>query len=264
MNEEFSSPQPGTRDCCQVTMTRPRVRPLYVVAAVSALVLCGFAFRGKVRAVAVGALQTVKGRKTVAERVGQFGAAVHSRLAPRFKEIGVAYPPKKIILLGLKQERMIEVWVSGGNDRFEHLKTYPILAASGNLGPKLAEGDRQVPEGLYRIESLNPNSLYHLALRVNYPNNFDKEKGRLEGRTRLGSDIMVHGKSASVGCLAMGDQAAEDLFVMAAETGIENIQVILSPVDFRLRRSPSDLPKAPLWTAELYRQIEAEMTKLRK
>jgi hypothetical protein len=69
------------------------------------------------------------------------------------------------------------------------LKTYPILAGSGTLGPKLVEGDGQVPEGLYRVESLNPNSSFHLALRVNYPNEFDRAKGKLDGpgQTHLNS-----------------------------------------------------------------------------
>ena len=82
---------------------------------------------------------------------------------------------------------------------------------SGRLGPKLKEGDRQVPEGLYRVESLNPNSRYHLSLRVNYPNEQDKSYGRLDGRNNLGTDIMIHGKDCSIGCLAMGDPSCDFL-----------------------------------------------------
>jgi hypothetical protein len=43
---------------------------------------------------------------------------------------------------------------------------------------------------------------------------------------------MIHGDARSRGCLAMGDPASEDLFVLAALTGIENVKVILTPVDF--------------------------------
>jgi murein L,D-transpeptidase YafK len=152
--------------------------------------------------------------------------------------------------------------VSGKDGRLRFLRAYPIIAASGRLGPKLAEGDRQVPEGLYKIESLNPNSLYHLALRIGYPNAFDRKKGKLDGRTDLGCDIMIHGSDASIGCLAMGDQAAEDLFILVAETGIENIDVILSPVDFRLRDLPPDMPPVPEWTSEIYEDIRNELLKL--
>ena len=202
-----------------------------------------------------------KVRKTVSDRVAEFGGVVRERLLPRFEKIGVAYPPRKIVFVGLKDERELEVWVSDGG-ALRHLKTYPILGASGKLGPKLAEGDRQVPEGLYCIELLNPNSLFHLSLRVSYPNAFDRAKAEAEGRTNLGGDIMIHGKRASIGCLAMGDEAAEDLFVLAAEAGVENIAVILSPVDFRVRSLPDALPDLPEWTPELYREIERELVKL--
>lgn len=202
-------------------------------------------------------LLKLQGRKTVTDRLEQYGATARERLAPDFEKIGIPYPPDNIVLVGIKQEKRLEVWVSG-----RLLKSYPILGASGGLGPKLRQGDRQVPEGLYQIESLNPNSRYHLALRVNYPNAFDKKKGRLDGRSNLGSDIMIHGKSASVGCLAMGDQAAEELFVLAAETGIENISLILTPVDFRTQQLPADCPHLPVWTSELYDAIRKELEKL--
>lgn len=198
------------------------------------------------------------------DRLSEFGAIVRARLQPRFSEIGVSYPPKKLVLFGLKQEKQLEVWVSGGSTGFRLLKTYPILAASGVIGPKLREGDKQVPEGLYKIESLNPNSRFHLALRVNYPNTFDQERGRRDGRTHLGSDIMIHGGAASIGCLAMGDQAAEDLFVLAAETGIQNISVILAPIDFRVRELSTNLPPLPEWTPELYSDIRKALAPLKR
>ena len=121
----------------------------------------------------------------------------------------------------------------------------------------------QVPEGLYRIESLNPNSTYHLALRVNYPNQFDKARGKLDAREDLGCDIMIHGKDCSIGCLAMGDKAAEDLFILAAKAGIRNVSVILTPVDFRVRELPGNMPPVPDWTPELYQQVETELIKLK-
>lgn len=93
------------------------------------------------------------------------------------------------------------------------LFAYHILAASGTVGPKLREGDEQVPEGIYSISGLNPNSQFHLSLRVDYPNTNDRQQAQLESRTNLGQDIMIHGRAASIGCLALGDEAAEDLFI---------------------------------------------------
>lgn len=234
-------------------------RRIYALLAILVLGLCALPFRNRLRTPVAAVAQRVRGRKTVADRVAQFGPAVRARLGVDLERLGVAYPPSQVVLVGLKQERQLEVWVS---DPPRLLKSYPILGASGVLGPKLREGDRQVPEGLYRIESLNPNSLYHLALRVNYPNAFDKAKGALDGREDLGCDIMIHGKDCSIGCLAMGDEAAEELFVLAAETGRDNMAVILSPVDFRVRELPPRMPELPEWTAGLYDAIRQELMKL--
>jgi hypothetical protein len=237
-------------------MTRAPILVAVLVPAIFAI-----PFAAKVRRPVVAVIQMLRGRKTVEDRVEQYGGAVFQRLAPAFERIGAAYPPEKITLVGIKQDNLLEVWVS---DPPKLLKSYPIRGASGVLGPKLREGDKQVPEGLYRIESLNPNSLYHLALRVNYPNAFDKSKGRLDGRDDLGSDIMIHGGTGSVGCLAMGDEAAEDLFILAAETGIDNISVILTPVDFRTDELPENMPEIPGWTPGLYTSIKRALMRLEK
>ncbi len=205
--------------------------------------------------------RAMAGKKTAQDRVAEFGEAVEKRVAADFSRVGVAYPPETIALLGFKQERRLEVYAGGHDGRNRWVRSYPILAASGTLGPKLREGDRQVPEGLYRISFLNPNSLYHLSLRVNYPNEFDRARAGKDGRTNLGGDIMIHGRRAPIGCLAMGDEAAEGLFVLAALTGIENVRVVLSPVDFRKTRVHA-LPKlAPQWTSELYVTIQKELMK---
>lgn len=237
-----------------------KVRRVYLLIALLALVASLLPFRAKVRSLVVSTIQFARGKKTVSDRVAEFSNAVHKRLLPYFDSVGTPYPPRKVILVALKQEQTLEVWVAGDDDIFKLLRTYTVLAASGGTGPKLREGDGQVPEGLYFIESLNPNSLYHVSLRVNYPNNFDKQKAKLDQRENLGSDIMIHGKSVSIGCLAMGDEAAEDLFVLAAEVGIQNVRVILSPADLRVRSISA--PRQPAWTTELYEDIRRELAKL--
>ena len=199
--------------------------------------------------------------KTVEDRVAEFGDVVRARLAPRFEAAGVSYPPRELTLVGIKDERRLDVYGAGPDGMIRYVCTYPILGASGMLGPKLREGDRQVPEGIYRVPELNPNSDFHLSIRLNYPNEFDNAQAASEGRTNLGGDIMIHGDSRSRGCLAMGDPAAEDLFVLAALTGIENITVILSPVDFRIGRSPELPASAPAWTPELYERLKRELAR---
>jgi len=168
-----------------------------------------------------------------------------------------------MIFLGMKKEKRLEVWVAPKNGTFALLKSYPIIGTSGGLGPKLEEGDSQMPEGIYRIDFLNPNSRYHLSLHIDYPNAYDKAKAVSDGRTKLGGDIMIHGSAWSDGCFAMGDPAAEDLFVLVAETGTANVSVILSPVDFRVRTLPEKMPNVPAWTKELYSLLSQKMQTLK-
>lgn len=202
-----------------------------------------------------------KGKYTVADRVAQFGARVQSRLKPRFDAAGVAYPPEFILLAGFKKESRLELYGGKAPHQLTHIWSYPILGASGTQGPKLREGDRQVPEGFYAIASLNPNSRFHLSLRVSYPNEFDRARAEVDGRNNLGGDIMIHGRTASIGCLAMGDEAAEDLFILAASVDLGRIEVLLSPVDFR-ESQPMPKQDSPEWVAALYEELSTRVKEL--
>lgn len=239
-----------------------KIRWIVLLVVIVLLGLCLIAFWSQIPIAYAIVMQKIRGLKTVAERVEQYGKGVKERLEPYFATNNVPYPPDRVILVGLKHEKELEIWAGEKSRPPRFIGSYQVVAASGKLGPKLREGDLQVPEGIYKVESLNPNSLYHLSLRLNYPNEYDLEKAKLEGRDQPGSDIMIHGSSFSVGCLAMGNEAAEDLFVLAAETRIENVKVILSPVDFRVRDLPPDMPPVPDWTAELYETIKSELKKL--
>jgi len=207
-------------------------------------------------------LQRLRGRATVADRVEEFGDAAHARLLPAFQAAGRIYPPERFILVGFKQERRLDLIAVDEDGTMAPIVSYPILAASGDLGPKLKMGDGQVPEGFYKIESLNPNSAYHLSLRLDYPNAFDRARAEIEGRTDLGGDIMIHGRSVSAGCLAMGDPAVEDLFVLAAETGWHDAEVLLCPYDFRNPPDGVTLPTTPDWLPGLYEQIQRALANL--
>lgn len=196
------------------------------------------------------------GRHTVADRLQQYGPAARARLAPHFARVGQTYPPARIRLVGLKAERILEVWTAPAPDApLTLLHRYPILGASGGPGPKLREGDRQVPEGLYPIVSLNPNSAIHLSMRIGYPGSEDAAHARAEGRQNLGGDIMIHGGRGSIGCLAIGNRAIEELFTLVAETGVKHTDIVLSPVDFRQRELPPNAPAVPAWMPERYQRI---------
>jgi murein L,D-transpeptidase YafK len=194
------------------------------------------------------------GRRTVAQRLEQFGPAVDRRLSAAFEAAGLPYPPEEVALLAFKDSKTLEVYARQTGQAWRFVKAYPVLAASGEPGPKLNEGDRQVPEGLYTIELLNPNSRFHVSLRLNYPNDFDRRMAQADGRTDLGGDIMIHGQASSVGCLAVGDEPAEDLFVLTALVGKERVRVLMSPTDFR--KPDAVEPSSSLaWAEALYAEI---------
>lgn len=234
------------------------MKRISILLCLLAVVIVAAVFSAQLRSV----VEPVFHKHQLAERLQQISGTVRARLRPHFDKAQLAYPPKRVTLVGLKKERVLQVYAADAAGIYHFICAFPILAASGISGPKLREGDAQVPEGIYEIESLNPNSAFHVALRVGYPNLFDREQAKKDGRTNLGGDIMIHGGAASIGCLAMGDEAAEDLFVLAADTGLPNISVVLAPLDFRTSES---LPKAvqlPIWTESLYEPIRQRLKEL--
>ena len=143
-----------------------------------------------------------------------------------------------ILLRIFKEESELEVWKQDTTGRFKILKVYPICRWSGDLGPKMHEGDRQAPEGFYTItpELMNPNSNYYLAINTGFPNTFDK------ANDRDGSFLMIHGDCASIGCYAMTDEQIGEIYSLAREAflgGQQSFQVQAYP--FRL--TPANLAR---------------------
>lgn len=122
-------------------------------------------------------------------------------------------PQAPIFVRIFKEESELEIWKARMDGRYYHFKTYPICNWSGELGPKLKEGDKQAPEGFYTVsqEQMNPNSKFHLAFNLGFPNAYDRAHGR------TGTALMVHGKCSSAGCYAMTDALAEEIYAIARE-----------------------------------------------
>ena len=114
-----------------------------------------------------------------------------------------------VYLRAFKEEKQLELFIKDrATEKFVLFRTYPIAGQSGSLGPKLSEGDGQVPEGFYHAgrSSMKSDSLYHLAINIGYPNAFD------QALERTGSFIMIHGNRISIGCLAMTDEKIEEIY----------------------------------------------------
>ena len=112
-----------------------------------------------------------------------------------------------------KEERTLEVWKQDRTGKFALLKSYPICKFSGKLGPKIAQGDYQAPEGFYDItpDQMNPQSSEYLSFNIGFPNAFDRSLGR------TGSFLMVHGGCRSVGCYAMTDYGMDEIYGLVDE-----------------------------------------------
>lgn len=200
-------------------------------------------------------------RYTLGARLEEISPRAEPRLLQKFQSAKVSWPPTEIALVAIKNEKSLYLYARSGTKDWTLIHGYPVLAASGRSGPKLRRGDRQVPEGIYRISYLNPNSRYHVSLRVNYPNRFDRKMAAKDGRADLGGDIMIHGKNVSAGCLAMGDEAAEELFLLVAKVGKSNARVIIAPSDLR-RVSTASHPNSPVWLPELYESVKTALAEL--
>src|SRR5215467_4251160 len=142
-----------------------------------------------------------------------------------------------IVVRIFKEEAELEVLKQDSSGHFQLLKTFPICRWSGDLGPKLHQGDRQAPEGFYTVtpELMNPNSNYYLAINTGFPNSFDK------ANNRNGSLLMIHGDCSSMGCYAMTDEQISEIYSLARDSllGRPSFQVQAYP--FRL--TPANLAR---------------------
>ena len=153
-----------------------------------------------------------------------------------------------VLIRTYKKEAEFEIWKQKPDGRYIHFKTFPMCRWSGQLGPKLAEGDRQVPEGFYRITpgQMNPVSHYYLSFNVGYPNAYDRAHGA------SGSSVMVHGACSSAGCFSMTDEQIDQIYAVAREAfagGQQAIQMQSYPFKMNaenLARYRSD-PNIAFW-----------------
>ncbi len=166
-------------------------------------------------------------------------------LKKQFEKQKLAYPPEAMYLRSFKYDRQLEVWVkSSTKEPYKLFKTYKVCQQSGSTGPKRAEGDYQVPEGFYYINEFNPNSNYHLALGLNYPNASDKI---LADQSRPGSAIYIHGNCVSTGCIPITDAPIEELYFLANSVhsqGEEFIPVHVFPIKYNVSKSKAYLEVA--------------------
>lgn len=172
------------------------------------------------------------------KRVDEAFAKTESRLQAEFEAKGLEWPARFMYIRSFKFDSRLEIWVKNkANEAYKPFKAYKVCALAGNLGPKRFEGDYQVPEGFYYINAFKPNSQYHLALGVNYPNASDRI---LSDKKRPGGEIYIHGSCVTVGCIPLTDPIIEEVYVLAASTraaGQDFIPLHVFPVFFKRDKS---------------------------
>jgi murein L,D-transpeptidase YafK len=151
------------------------------------------------------------------------------------EEKGIEIESFEIYLRAFKKEKELQLWGKNQTDSsFHWIKSYPLCAISGQLGPKRKEGDKQIPEGFYYIESFMPNSPYLLSLVINYPNHADQIKGDPK---KPGSDIHIHGDCISTGCLSINNEDIQELYTFckqAEASGQQYIELHIFPFNYEL------------------------------
>jgi len=175
---------------------RPFIRPLLASVAIAATVLLAGCDTDNPSAASLRSLQPLS-----SQMVAEIEQKNMSKESP-------------ILVRLYKEESELEVWKEDRDGQFQLLKTYPICRWSGELGPKIKQGDRQAPEGFYTITPglMNPNSSYYLAINIGFPNNYDKANGR------TGQFLMIHGDCSSAGCYAMTDEQIAEIYALARES----------------------------------------------
>ncbi len=143
-----------------------------------------------------------------------------------------------VLIRAYKKEAELEIWKMKRNGEYALIKSFPMCRWSGQLGPKIREGDRQVPEGFYAITpgQMNPNSSYHLSFNVGYPNALDRAQGY------TGGNIMVHGACSSAGCYSMTDEQIEEIYAIAREA-FAGGQRAIQMQSYPFRMTPENLAK---------------------
>lgn len=146
-----------------------------------------------------------------------------------------------------KEERELEIWMRAkGDEHYSLFKIMRITEFAGGLGPKLREGDGQVPEGFYYVPSthLRPDTRHHLGIDIGFPNAFDRHFGR------SGSELLIHGGESAAGSFALGEHDIEVLYTLAEASLVEGqdfFRVNIFPFRMTDDRMDTEWEKKPRW-----------------
>ena len=174
---------------------------------------------------------------------------------------------EKIFIRALKKERDLEVWIQKSDRKYHLFKTYEFCSFSGYLGPKMQQGDLQIPEGVYSIDRFNPWSNFYLSLGVNYPNKADRINSPYQSK---GGDIFIHGDCVTIGCIPITDEFIKEFYVLCVESKNKGHEIPVHIFPFRMNFDLKTIPSyedyaqgaEKLWPnlQPIYKSFEANKT----
>ncbi|MEX1002044.1 MAG: L,D-transpeptidase family protein [Crocinitomicaceae bacterium] len=151
----------------------------------------------------------------------------------KLANMDIALKNVKVMIKAYKYEQMVKIYVqSSGEKEWRIYENFPFCQFSGDLGPKRAEGDYQIPEGYYYINHFNPYSNFHLSLGVSYPNKADKIKSSAK---KKGGAIYMHGNCVTIGCIPIEDEPIKEVYilsVLAKNNGQSRIPIDIFPFEY--------------------------------
>lgn len=177
------------------------------------------------------------------ERLQEVKAERESLYRAQIEMAGLEYGTPAFIRV-IKNEAQLELWLKETKfPQYRLYKTYPICNYSGELGPKLAEGDKQAPEGFYTIKAdqMNPWSRHHLSFNLGFPNEYD------QAHERTGSALMIHGGCSSIGCYAVTDEHVEEIYLITEASIAKGHDVPVHIFPFHMNAMTMHLHREAPW-----------------
>ena len=113
--------------------------------------------------------------------------------------------------------------------------TYPVVFGNSSLADKKMEGDKNTPEGTFRIISKRYHEKWDRFMAIDYPTqesiekfNQRKQRGEIPANAKIGGSIGIHGtwphedfvvdryKNWTMGCISMKRDDVEEIYGFAA------------------------------------------------
>jgi len=152
----------------------------------------------------------------------------------------------QVMIKAYKYEQTVKVYVKKKTEeRWRQYKSYRFNCTSGELGPKRAQGDYQIPEGYYHVMHFNPYSNFLLSLGVSYPNKADKLNSDARDK---GGAIYMHGGCATIGCIPIEDGPIKEVYMLAVlgkDNGQSRVPIHIFPFEYSEEKMTSACKNYP-------------------